>query len=88
MLHRMTLPGSSVSISGSSMSVSVSRLDPTLLREGNIHRRCTIGGFYVSNLMGIKRRMIDIGKKITLIFAKCLKMYSFFEFAFKVFKKN
>ncbi len=29
--------------------------------------------------IGIKRRMIDIGKKITfLLFAKCIKMYSFF----------
>jgi hypothetical protein len=28
----------------------------------------TIGGFNVSNLMGIKRRMIDIGKKITFYF--------------------
>jgi len=27
-----------------------------------------IGGFNVSNLMGIKRRMIDIGKKITFYF--------------------
>jgi hypothetical protein len=30
--------------------------------------------------------MIDIGKQIT--FAKCLKMYSFFTFAFKVSKKD
>jgi hypothetical protein len=31
--------------------------------------------------------MIDIGKKITFLhFAKCLKMYSFFAFAFKIFK--
>jgi hypothetical protein len=29
---------------------------------------CTIEGFNVSNLMGIKRRMIDIGKKITFYF--------------------
>jgi hypothetical protein len=29
---------------------------------------CTIGGFNVSNLMGIERRMIDIGKKITFYF--------------------
>jgi hypothetical protein len=28
--------------------------------------------------IGITRRLIDIGKKITLLFAKCLKMYSFF----------
>jgi hypothetical protein len=27
-----------------------------------------LGGFNVSNLMGIKRRMIDIGKKITFYF--------------------
>jgi hypothetical protein len=27
-----------------------------------------IGGFNVSNYMGIKRRMIDIGKKITFYF--------------------
>ncbi len=31
--------------------------------------------------------MIDIGKKNFLIFAKCLKMYSFFAFAFKVCKQ-
>jgi hypothetical protein len=30
----------------------------------------TIGGFNVSNLMGIKRRMIDIWKKITFYFLK------------------
>jgi hypothetical protein len=43
----------------------------------------TIGGFNVSNLMGIKRRRIDIGKKILgviiALFAnfkcKCEKMY-------------
>jgi hypothetical protein len=29
---------------------------------------CRLGGFNVSNLMGIKRRMIDIGKKITFYF--------------------
>jgi hypothetical protein len=29
---------------------------------------CVLGGFNVSNLMGIKRRMIDIGKKITFYF--------------------
>jgi hypothetical protein len=29
---------------------------------------CALGGFNVSNLMGIKRRMIDIGKKITFYF--------------------
>jgi hypothetical protein len=34
--------------------------------------------------IGIKRRMIDIGKKNNfLLFAKCLKMYNFFAFAFK-----
>jgi hypothetical protein len=31
-------------------------------------RQCAIGGFNVSNLMGTKRRMIDIGKKITFYF--------------------
>ncbi len=30
--------------------------------------RHALGGFNVSNLMGIKRRMIDIGKKITFYF--------------------
>jgi hypothetical protein len=29
---------------------------------------CTLGGFNVSNLMGITWRMIDIGKKITFYF--------------------
>jgi hypothetical protein len=29
-----------------------------------------LGGFNVSNLMGIKRRIIDIGKKITFYFLK------------------
>jgi hypothetical protein len=27
-----------------------------------------VGGFNVSNLMGITRRMIDVGKKITFYF--------------------
>ncbi len=30
--------------------------------------KCLLGGFNVSNLMGITRRMIDIGKKITFYF--------------------
>jgi hypothetical protein len=29
---------------------------------------CAVGGFNVSNLMGIKRRMIDFWKKITFFF--------------------
>jgi hypothetical protein len=33
-----------------------------------ITSHCTVGGFNVSNLMGIKRRMIDIGKKKTFYF--------------------
>ncbi len=37
--------------------------------------RCTIGGFNVSNLMGITRYW---QKNNFLLFAKCLKMYSFF----------
>ncbi len=44
----------------------------------------TIGGFNVSNLMGIKRRMIDIGKKITFYFLQNVwKCTVFFAFAFK-----
>jgi hypothetical protein len=31
-------------------------------------RARTVGGFNVSNLMGIKRRMIDVGKKKTFFF--------------------
>jgi hypothetical protein len=30
--------------------------------------QCTVGGFNVSNLMGVKRRKIAIGKKITFYF--------------------
>jgi hypothetical protein len=30
--------------------------------------QCTVGGFNVSNLIGIKRRMIDISKRITFYF--------------------
>ncbi len=49
---------------------------------------CTLGGFNVSNLMGIKRRMIDIGKKITFYFLQNVwKCTVFFAFAFKVCKK-
>ncbi len=50
---------------------------------------CTIGGFNVSNLMGIKRRMMDIGKKITFYFLQndCLKMYSFFRICIKCMQK-
>jgi hypothetical protein len=33
-----------------------------------INYNCTIGGLNVSNLMGIKRRMIDNDKKITFYF--------------------
>jgi hypothetical protein len=49
---------------------------------------CTLGGFNVSNLMGIKRRMIDIGKKITFYFLQNVwNCTDFFAFAFKVCKK-
>ncbi len=48
----------------------------------------TVGGFNVSNLMGIKRRMIDIDKKITFYFLQNVwKCTDFFAFAFKVCKK-
>ncbi len=62
-----------------------------LQRRGSNHariyrtlRHADIGGFNVSNLMGIKRRMIDIGKKITFYF---LQNVWKFAFAFKVCKK-
>jgi hypothetical protein len=49
---------------------------------------CTLGGFNVSNLMGITRRKIDIGKKITFYFLQNVwKCAVFFAFAFKVCKK-
>ncbi len=49
---------------------------------------CKIGDFNVSSLMGIKRRMIDIGKKITFYFLQNVwKCTVFFAFAFKVCKK-
>jgi hypothetical protein len=38
----------------------------------------TLGGFNVSNLMGIKRRMINIGKKITFTFCKMFENVQFF----------
>jgi hypothetical protein len=45
---------------------------------------CVVGGFNVSNLMGIKRRMIDIGKKITFYFLQNVwKCTVFFAFAYK-----
>jgi hypothetical protein len=57
----------------------------TLAGEG---RGCTLGGFNVSNLMGIKRRMIDIGKKITFFFLQnAWKCTVLFAFAFKVCNK-
>ncbi len=37
--------------------------------------------------LGIKWRMIDVGKTKFLLFAKCFKGYSFFPFAFLVCKK-
>jgi hypothetical protein len=47
-----------------------------------------LGGFNVSNLMGITRRIIDIGKKITFYFLQNVwKCTVFFAFAFKVWKK-
>ncbi len=49
---------------------------------------CRVGGFNVSNLMGITRRKIDIGKKITFYFLQNVwKCTVFFAFAFKVCKK-
>ncbi len=48
----------------------------------------TVGGFNVSNLMGITWRKIDIGKKITFYFLQNVwKCTVFFAFAFKVWKK-
>ncbi len=38
----------------------------------------TVGGFNVSNLMGIKRRMIDIGKKLLFTFCKMFESVQFF----------
>ncbi len=47
-----------------------------------------IGGFNVSNLMGITRRMIDIRKKITFYFLQNVwKCTVFFAFAFSDSKK-
>jgi hypothetical protein len=43
-------------------------LDNEQVSKAVISRGCTVGGFNVSNLMGIKRRMIDIGKKTTFYF--------------------
>jgi hypothetical protein len=46
---------------------------------------CAVGGFNVSNLMGITRRKIDIGKKITFYFLQNVwKCTVFFAYAFKV----
>ncbi|MFN9899567.1 MAG: hypothetical protein ACK55Z_12405, partial [bacterium] len=44
------------------------RLDPDLEQSFRIRNNRFIGGFNVSNLMVIERRMIDIGKEITLNF--------------------
>ncbi len=58
-------------------------MSPNAERGGS----CGVGGFNVSNLMGIKRRMIDIGKKITFYFLQNVwKWTVFFAFAFKVCK--
>jgi hypothetical protein len=45
---------------------------------GDAHASCALGGFNVSNLMGITRRMIDIGKKITFTFCKMFENVQFF----------
>jgi hypothetical protein len=50
----------------------------------------TLGGFnfiFWGISLGIKRRMTEIRKNYFLLFAKYLKRYSFFAFAFKVCKK-
>jgi hypothetical protein len=39
---------------------------------------CAVGDFNVSNLMGIKRRMIDIGKKQLFTFCKMFENVQFF----------
>ncbi len=49
---------------------------------------CAVGGFNVSNLMGIIWRKIDIGKKITFYFLQNVWICTvFFAFAFKLCKK-
>jgi hypothetical protein len=40
--------------------------------------------YFFENPIGFQRRMIDFGKQ--LLFTRCLKMYSFFAFTFKVCK--
>jgi hypothetical protein len=47
------------------------------------HKKLTFLYFF-ENPIGFQRRMIDFGKK--LLFTRCLKMYSFFAFTFKVCK--
>jgi hypothetical protein len=52
---------------------------------------CTLGGFNFILFWNFNRNQTGIDryrqKNIFLLFAKCLKMYSFFAFAFKVCKK-
>jgi hypothetical protein len=43
--------------------------------------------FNVQNLMGIKWRLIDTGKKLFLLLAKMLKLFPFRAYALKVCKK-
>jgi hypothetical protein len=50
------------------MKVSVEAGKGSNKGRESAHRGCRVGGFNVSNLMGIKHRMIDIGKKITFYF--------------------
>ncbi len=49
---------------------------------------CEVGGYNVSNLIGIKRRIIDtvLEKNYLLLFAKCLKMYIFSHLHLKLAK--
>jgi hypothetical protein len=63
-------------------------LKEKMFESGSHETERTLGGFNVSNLMGIKRRMIDIGKKITFYFLQNVwKCTDFFAFAFKLCKK-
>jgi hypothetical protein len=43
--------------------------------------------YRVSNLMGMKRRMLDIDKKLVLLFAKKFKMFGFYTFCIQSLQK-
>ncbi len=86
LLESLRISGSLCKLSAGKISRKKLRITIHFVRKCKrslFYSACSLGGFNVSNLMGITRRMIDNGKKITFYFLQNVwKCTVFFAFAF------